>query len=423
MIDYIAKIIVGILILILIITLLNIFPKFILFIIIILFIALFIINLIELINYTNRYVITKKEGEGLKSYCTLDKYKLFNSYILFDTGNFTLFVIYLILFILFWSNKIANDISSNSLNSEIKILGFYKHYNKDIYKNYNYEYECIYAIMLFIALSTVIYGLNLIYYNFLGLNKKENDVIENINTITNLLKDNINYSYLDYYISDELDNAKKASVSNHVDLFKNYIDYINAHSNDNAKIKESLELYNTNPSEFYLKSHITYKLFEFERREKKDGELIKNIFESSNYCIFDLLSGKDIEDMFPSTINYVHPIYNNIFIKKEVNKEKILTNYKIFIDALKNNYSNVKAYEKVNIFYYKLDLLFTKFSGVLFSIFAIVFFIKTEFKQIFKNFLNINIDPLEYTIDKYNNIFKIILIVLSLLFISILFNS
>mgnify|MGYP000409489791 CR=1 FL=1 len=64
----------------------------------------------------------------------------------------------------------------------------------------------------------------------------------------------------------------------------------------------------------------TYKLFEFERREKKDGELIKNIFESSNYCIFDLLSGKDIEDMFPSTINYVHPIYNNIFIKKEVNK-------------------------------------------------------------------------------------------------------
>ena len=376
MIDYIAKIIVGILILILIITLLNIFPKFILFIIIILFIALFIINLMELINYTNRYVITKKEGEGLKSYCTLDKYKLFNSYILFDTGNFTLFVIYLILFILFWSNKIANDISSNSLNSEIKILGFYKHYNKDIYKNYNYEYECIYAIMLFIALSTVIYGLNLIYYNFLGLNKKENDVIENINTITNLLKDNINYSYLDYYISDELDNAKKASVSNHVDLFKNYIDYINAHSNDNAKIKESLELYNTNPSEFYLKSHITYKLFEFERREKKDGELIKNIFESSNYCIFDLLSGKDI-----------------------------------------------KAYEKVNIFYYKLDLLFTKFSGVLFSIFAIVFFIKTEFKQIFKNFFNINIDPLEYTIDKYNNIFKIILIVLSLLFISILFNS
>ena len=152
-------------------------------------------------------------------------------------------------------------------------------------------------------------------------------------------------------------------------------------------------------------------------------ELIKNIFESSNYCIFDLLSGKDIEDMFPSTINYVHPIYNNIFIKKEVNKEKILTNYKIFIDALKNNYSNVKAYEKVNIFYYKLDLLFTKFSGVLFSIFAIVFFIKTEFKQIFKNFFNINIDPLEYTIDKYNNIFKIILIVLSLLFISILFNS
>ena len=421
MIDYIAKIVVGILILILIITLLNIFPKFILLIIIILFIVLFIINLEQLINYINRYVITKKEGESLKSYCTLDKYKIFNYYILFDTGNFTLFVIYLILFILFWSNKIANNISSNSLNSEIKILGFYKHYNKDIYKNYNYEYECIYAIMLFIALSTVIYGLNLIYYNFLGLNKKENDVIENINTISNLLKDNINYSYLNYYISDEFDIANKAK--DHKELFNNYIEYITAHSTDNVKDKESIDLYNANPSEFYLRSHITYKLFEFESREKKDEELIKKIFESSNYCIFDLLSGKDIEDMFPSTINYVHPIYQSIFNNKQENKEKILTNYKIFIDTLKNNYSNVKAYEKVNIFYYKLDLLFTKFSGVLFSLFAIVFFVKTEFKQIFKKFFNINIDPLEYTIDKYNNIFKIILIVLSLLFISILFNS
>jgi len=423
MIDYIAKIVVGILILILIITLLNIFPKFILFLIIILFIALFIINFEQLINYTNRYVIKKKEGESLKSYCTLNKYKIFNYYILSDTGNLTLFVIYLILFILFWSNKIVNDISSNYLNSEIKILGFYKYYNKDIYKNYNYEYECVYAIMLFIALSTVVYGLNLIYYNLLGFNKKENDVIENINTITNLLKDNINYTYLDYYINEELDNAKKTTVTNHREFFNNYIDFITTRSNDNTKIKESMELYNTNPSEFYLKSHITYKLFEFERREKKDRNLIKNIFESSNYCIFDLLSGKDIEDMFPSTINYVNPIYQIIFSKKAENKEKILVNYKIFIDTLKNNYSNVKAYEKTNIFYYKLDLLFTKFSGLLFSLFAIVFFVKTEFKQIFKNYFNINIDPLEYTIDKYNNIFKIILLVLSLLFILILFKS
>jgi hypothetical protein len=418
MIDYIAKIIVAILILILIIVLLNFFPKFILVIIIALFFVLFVINLEQLINYTNRYAISKKEGESLKTYCSLDKYKIFDYNILFDTTNLTLFIIYLILFILFWTNKIANDIN-NSLNTEIKILGFYKYYNKDIYKNYNYEYECIYAIMLFIAISTAVYGLNLIYYNLLGLNKKENDVIDSIEKITNLLKENVNQTYLEYYISEI--NKPTSTFNNHTEFFGKYIVHIS--KNDTNKKREALALYNANPNEFYLKSHITFKLFEFESREKNDANLPK-LFESSNYCIFDILSGKDIEDMFPSTINYVNLIRNSIKLNnKTLDNNKIEDSYKNFIDKLKNNYSIIKAYEKVNIFYYKLDLLFTKFSGVFFSLFAIVFFIKTEFKQIFKTFFNINIDPLEYTIDKYNKIFKFILLIMVLLFISILFNS
>jgi hypothetical protein len=419
MIDYIAKIIVAILILILIIVLLNFFPKFILVIIIALFFVLFVINLEQLINYTNRYAISKKEGESLKTYCSLDKYKIFDYNILFDTTNLILFIIYLILFILFWTNKIASDIN-NSLNTEIKILGFYKYYNKDIYKNYNYEYECIYAIMLFIAISTAVYGLNLIYYNLLGLNKKENDVIDSIEKITNLLKENINQTYLEYYISEINKPTSTSTFKNHQDFFERYIVHIS--QNDTNKKREALALYNANPNEFYLKSHITFKLFEFESREKKDVNLPK-LFESSNYCIFDILSGKDIEDMFPSTINYVNPIRDAIKPNKTLDYNKIEDSYKIFIDKLKNNYSIIKAYEKVNIFYYKLDLLFTKFSGVFFSLFAIVFFIKTEFKQIFKTFFNINIDPLEYTIDKYNKIFKFILLIMVLLFISILFNS
>ena len=419
MIDYIAKIIVAILILILIIVLLNFFPKFILVIIIALFFVLFVINLEQLINYTNRYAISKKEGESLKTYCSLDKYKIFDYNILFDTTNLILFIIYLILFILFWTNKIASDIN-NSLNTEIKILGFYKYYNKDIYKNYNYEYECIYAIMLFIAISTAVYGLNLIYYNFLGLNKKENDVIDSIEKITNLLKENINQTYLEYYISEINKPTSTSKFKDHPDFFRRYIVHIS--EDDTNKKKEEFTLYNANPNEFYLKSHITFKLFEFESREKKDVNLPK-LFESSNYCIFDILSGKDIEDMFPSTINYVNPIRDAIKLNKTLDYNKIEDSYKIFIDKLKNNYSIIKAYEKVNIFYYKLDLLFTKFSGVFFSLFAIVFFIKTEFKQIFKTFFNINIDPLEYTIDKYNKIFKFILLIMVLLFISILFNS
>ena len=114
---------------------------------------------------------------------------------------------------------------------------------------------------------------------------------------------------------------------------------------------------------------------------------------------------------------------DNKISSKEIDTKKINDMYINFVSTLKTNYYNVRKYEKGNLFYYKIDLLFTKFSGVLFSIFAIIFLIKTEFKQIIKNLFNITIDPLEYTIYNYGNIFKIIIIITILLFISILFNS
>lgn len=418
MLDYIVTIVFAILILILIITLLNIFPKFILFIIITLFLIIFILNFLVLANYINRYSISKNIGERFKTYCTLEKYNIFDFEILFDKENLLLFVLYLILLILFWSNKIISDISSNSLNSEIKIIGFNKYYNKDIYKNFNYEYECIYAIMLFLAFSTIIYGFNLIYYNFLGLNKKENNVIESIKIITKLIKDNINETYLEYYTDDELEKEKKNSITS-LEYFNNYIKYITLKSTDD-KYKEINKLYTDNKDEFFLKSLITHKLFDFDNREKKTN--LYNTYKNST-CIFNLLSGKDIDGMFPTDGDLIlSPLYKDSHMSS-INKENIKTKYKKFVETLKINYSNINSYEKINIFYYKLDLLFAKFSGVIFSLFALVFFIKTEFKQFIKNFFNITIDPLEYTIDKYNNILKMALIIILLLFVSILFNS
>jgi hypothetical protein len=419
--DYIFTII-GIIIAIIIITILTtIFPKFILGIIIILFIIVFILNIHELIKYTNKNVLVKSEGGNIANYCNLAKYKIFDYDVLVDKGNLTLFALYLILFILFWSNKIANDILNNSSNSEIKILGFYKYYNKDVYKNYNYEYECIYAIMLFIALSTIVYGLNLIYYNFSGLNKKENEVIENINIIGTLLKDNINISYLKFYL-DEVDKNIKIDET----FIDKYITYIGTEKASDKYKQEASDLFNTDINKFYIKCHITYILFNIESRNVIDKNIVAKLTDSSgNYCIFDLLSDKNVDAIFPTNME----INRNIVVKdnkidiKDIDTKKINDMYINFINTLKTNYYNVKKYEKSNLFYYKIDLLFTKFSGVLFSIFAIFFLIKTEFKQIIKNLFNITIDPLEYTIYNYGNIIKIIIIITILLFISILFNS
>jgi hypothetical protein len=418
--DYIFTII-GIIIAIIIITILTtIFPKFILGIIIILFIIVFILNIHGLIKYTNKNVLVKSEGGNIANYCNLAKYKIFDYDVLVDKGNLTLFALYLILFILFWSNKIANDILNNSSNSEIKILGFYKYYNKDVYKNYNYEYECIYAIMLFIALSTIVYGLNLIYYNFSGLNKKENEVIENINIIGTLLKDNINISYLKCYLN-ELDNNRKIDDT----FITKYITYIRTDTASDKYKQEALNLYNTDINKFYIKCHITYTLFNIESRNVIDKNIVTKLTDSSgNHCIFDLLSDKNVDAIFPTNMEINRNIAtNNKISEKDIDITKINDMYINFINTLKTNYYNVRKYEKSNLFYYKIDLLFTKFSGVLFSIFAIFFLIKTEFKQIIKNLFNITIDPLEYTIYNYGNIFKIIIIITILLFISILFNS
>ena len=419
--DYIFTII-GIIIAIIIITILSsIFPKFILGIIIILFIIVFILNIHELIKYTNKNVLVKSEGGNIANYCNLAKYKIFDYDVLVDKGNLTLFALYLILFILFWSNKIANDILNNSSNSEIKILGFYKYYNKDVYKNYNYEYECIYAIMLFIALSTIVYGLNLIYYNFSGLNKKENEVIENINIIGTLLKDNINISYLKFYLKQLGENEKKIDDN----FIIKYISYIQQDTASDKYKQEALDLYNSNINKFYIKCHITYILFNIESRNVIDKNIVDKLTDSTgNYCIFDLISDKNVDAIFPTNMEINRDIVkDNKLHEKEIDTKKINDMYINFVNTLKTNYYNIRKYEKSNLFYYKIDLLFTKFSGVLFSIFAIIFLIKTEFKQIIKNLFNITIDPLEYTIHNYGNIFKIIIIITILLFISILFNS
>ena len=153
--------------------------------------------------------------------------------------------------------------------------------------------------MLFIALSTIIYGLNLIYYNFSGLNKKENEVIENINIIGTLLKDNINISYLKYY-SKELDENGKIDET----FITKYIAYIGKDTDSADKYKqEAKKLYDTNKNKFYIKCHITYILFNIESRNVIDKNIVNKLTDSTgNYCMFDLLSDKNVDAIFPTNM-------------------------------------------------------------------------------------------------------------------------
>ena len=396
--DYIFTII-GIIITLIIVTYISsIYSKFILGIIIILFIIVFILNIRELIKYIKQNKIENNKNSYIANYCNLAKYKMFDYDILIDKNNLTLFILYLILFIIFWYNKITNDILNNTLNSEIKILGFYKYYNKDIYDKYNIEYDCVYSIMISIALLMIVYGLNLSYYNFTGLNKKEYEVIKNIEIIQELIKDNIDIEYLNYF------SLKTADTDKTIAKF----------IAKNSQVK-----YTTT---FLVKCYITHILFNIESRNVIDENII-NIIKKGEYCTLELLSNLEIEEFFSKNEDIKnYDMSKNLLDNKVLDINDIKTAKKMYNDfvyKLKTNYNNVKKYESDNILYYKLDLLFAKFSGVLMSIFAIIFLIKTEFKDILKNF--IEIDPLEYTIHKYRNLFNIIIIITFLLIISLLF--
>ena len=403
--DYIFTII-GIIITLIIVTYISrICSKFILGIIIILFIIVFILNIRELIKYIKQNKIENNKNSYIANYCNLAKYKMFDYDILIDKNNLTLFILYLILFIIFWYNKITNDILNNTLNSEIKILGFYKYYNKDIYDKYNIEYDCVYSIMISIALLMIVYGLNLSYYNFTGLNKKEYEVIKNIEIIQELIKENINKEYLNYFSLKTADTDKKTA-----DTDKTIAKFIAK----NSQVKYTTTI--------LVKCYITHILFNIESRNVIDENII-NIIKKGEYCTLELLSNLEIEEFFSKNEDIKNYDMSKILLDNKVLVNNDIKNatkmYNDFVYKLKTNYNNVKKYESDNILYYKLDLLFAKFSGVLMSIFAIIFLIKTEFKDILKNF--IEIDPLEYTIHKYRNLFNIIIIITFLLIISLLF--
>jgi hypothetical protein len=346
------------------------------------------------------------------SYCDLIERELFDNKLIFDNSDMQLLLIYLIIFILLWSNTIANIITNN-LSSEIKIIGFYKYYNKDIYDNYNYEHAILWAIMIFTAYTLVIYLFNFIYYNFLGSNliNKGGEVVSNINTLKKTIKDNVSCHYLKYYI-EQIDKKN-------TDREKIFSDYYNL-------VKGNKDLYKDGAdADIYLKCYITHYLFGLE--ERKVTNLNKTYCnDEDNYCIFNLLKGKDIYSTFPEKLNSLKYIENAI---KKVNPSfdiysaEIKSGYDTFVNTLQSSYSFIKLHERSNSFYYKLDLLFIKLSGMIFSIIAIMFFIKTEFKQFIKDMTGITIDPLEYTIEVYSTIIKLIILFVSVIFITLLFNT
>ena len=355
------------------------------FIIVSLLLVVLITNIIEIANFANSRVklSTLSSKDVNPSYDSLnlkycDYYPMSEKNVI-NFENFKLLSIYIILFIIFWYNRIINIFSNTSLPNEIKILFYNKYYNYDIYKNCNNEYYLIYGFMIYILLSLLIRSY-IIYSEYNGENVDDIKIHDNIKIIDTLIIENVDCNLLNKY-----DN-KKFSIDE--TELKNYI---------------TTELKNYT-SDNYLKICITLILTD-KINNKKTIVDIKNLCNNSK-CIYSRLE-RNIDNIFPEDIEkYISKIKSALPDDKKTGVEssldEIKTKYSAIRKKLIDSYNIIKEYKSSYLMYYKFGLLTSVLGGILFSSIALAYFMIIDFK-IFNKFIN---DNIYYSLDYYMNTYK-----------------
>ncbi len=355
------------------------------FIIVSLLLVVLITNIIEIANFANSRVklSTLSSKDVNPSYDSLnlkycDYYPMSEKNVI-NFENFMLLSIYIILFIIFWYNRIINIFSNTSLPNEIKILFYNKYYNYDIYKNCNNEYYLIYGFMIYILLSLLIRSY-IIYSEYNGENVDDIKIHDNIKIIDTLIIENVDCNLLNKY------DHKKFSIDE--TELKNYI---------------TTELKN-NTSDNYLKICITLILTD-KINNKKTIVDIKNLCNNSK-CIYSRLE-RNIDNIFPEDIEkYISKIKSALPDDKktgfESSLDEIKTKYSAIRKKLIDSYNIIKEYKSSYLMYYKFGLLTSVLGGILFSSIALTYFMFIDFK-IFNKFIN---DNIYYSLDYYMNTYK-----------------
>ena len=359
------------------------------FIIILLLLVVLITNIIEIANFANSRVklSTLSSKDVNPSYDSLnlkycDYYPMSEKNVI-NFENFKLLSIYIILFIIFWYNRIINIFSNTSLPNEIKILFYNKYYNYDIYKNCNNEYYLIYGFMIYILLSLLIRSY-IIYSEYNGENVDDIKIHDNIKIIDTLIIENVDCNLLNKY------DHKKFSIDE--TELKNYI---------------TTELKNYT-SDNYLKICITLILTD-KINNKKTIVDIKNLCNNSK-CIYSRLE-RNIDNIFPEDIEkYISKIKSALLDDKkagfESSLDEIKTKYSAIRKKLIDSYNIIKEYKSSYLMYYKFGLLTSVLGGILFSSIALIYFAFIDFKilnKLLNKFIN---DNIYYSLDYYMNTYK-----------------
>jgi hypothetical protein len=351
-------------------------------IVLLLFIVL-ITNFVEITNFTNsRFKLSTLSSKDVNpSYDSLnlkycDYYPMSEKNVI-NFENFKLLSIYIILFIIFWYNRIINIFLNTSLPNEIKILFLNKYYNYDIYKNCNNEYYLIYGFMIYILLSLLIRSY-IIYSEYNGENVDDMKIHENIKIIDTLIIDNVDCNLLNKY------NHKIFSI-------------------DETEFSKYLKTITPDPDN-YLKICMAVIITD-KTNNKKTIIDITDLCNNSK-CIYSRLE-RDIDNIFPENIEkYISKIKLALPADKQTGFEssldEIKTKYSAIRKKLIDSYNIIKEYKSSYLMYYKFGLLTAVLGGILFSTIALVYFAFIDFK-IFNKLAH---GGIYYSLDYYINTYK-----------------
>ena len=349
-------------------------------ILLLLFIVL-ITNIVEITNFANSRVklSTLSSKDVNPSYDSLnlkycDYYPMSEKNVI-NFENFKLLSIYIILFIIFWYNRIINIFLNTSLPNEIKILFLNKYYNYDIYKNCNNEYYLIYGFMIYILLSLLIRSY-IIYSEYNGENVDDMKIHENIKIIDTLIIDNVDCNLLNKY------NHKIFSI-------------------DEKEFSEYHKTITPDPDN-YLKICMSVIITD-KTNNKKTIIDITDLCNNSK-CIYSRLE-RNIDNIFPEDIEkYISKIKlaDDKNAGFESSLDEIKTKYSSIRKKLIDSYNIIKEYKSSYLIYYKFGLLTSVLGGILFSSIALAYFMFIDFK-IFNKWSH---DGIYYSLDYYMNTYK-----------------
>jgi hypothetical protein len=358
---------------------------------------LLFINFSEIVKFTNsritlnttsaKYINPSYDSLNLK-YCNLYPMSESGKNVI-DFENFKFLSIYLILFIIFWYNRIINIFSYTSLPNEIKILFYNKYYNYDIYKNCNNEYNLIYGFMIYILIS-------LLFHSYVFYNEFNGDNVDDIK-----IHDNI--KIMDTQIMENVD----------CDLLKKHDPKKNVYI-DNNVLKTHLNGLGTNiTSDMFLKICVAIILTD---RVKKKTILDVNNLCNNSKCIYSKLEN-EIDVIFPESIEkYITDIEIALTDKSIILnlKDAIKTKYADIRKKLIASYMIIRDYKSSYLLYYKFGLLTIILGGILFSLFGLIYFGLIDFKWLNKYSNGGVYYPFNYYISAYKNIITYIITLISI---------